>query len=55
MNFTALKNWGERAGLDPLGLVSQTAFLLAMGKGMSSPIYMTKEWMKRNECARGCN
>lgn len=33
VNFTALRQWGQRAGLEPLGLVSQTAFLLALGKG----------------------
>lgn len=33
VDFTALKLWGERSGLEPLGLVSQTAFLLAMGQG----------------------
>lgn len=33
VNFTALQRWGERVGLEPLGLVSQTAFLLALGKG----------------------
>ena len=33
VNFTALQKWGERAGLHSLGLVSQTSFLLAMGKG----------------------
>ena len=33
VNFTALKKWGERAGLHSLGLVSQTSFLLAIGKG----------------------
>jgi SAM-dependent MidA family methyltransferase len=33
VNFTALKKWGERAGLETLGLTSQTAFLLALGKG----------------------
>jgi SAM-dependent MidA family methyltransferase len=33
VNFTALRQWGERQGLEPLGLVSQTAFLLALGKG----------------------
>jgi SAM-dependent MidA family methyltransferase len=32
VNFTALKRWGERAGLHRLGLVSQTAFLMALGK-----------------------
>ena len=32
VNFTALKMWGERSGLEPLGLVSQTAFLLALGQ-----------------------
>jgi SAM-dependent MidA family methyltransferase len=33
VNFTALRLWGERIGLYTLGLVSQTAFLLALGKG----------------------
>ncbi len=33
VNFTALRQWGQRAGLESLGLVSQTAFLLALGKG----------------------
>lgn len=33
VNFTALQRWGERVGLEPLGLVSQTAFLLALGQG----------------------
>ena len=33
VNFTALRLWGERAGLATLGLVSQTAFLLALGQG----------------------
>ena len=33
VNFTALRQWGERQGLQALGLVSQTAFLLALGKG----------------------
>ena len=32
VNFTALKMWGQRSGLEPLGLVSQTAFLLALGQ-----------------------
>jgi SAM-dependent MidA family methyltransferase len=32
VNFTALRQWGERTGLERLGLVSQTAFLLALGK-----------------------
>jgi len=32
VNFTALRLWGERVGLHTLGLVSQTAFLLALGK-----------------------
>jgi SAM-dependent MidA family methyltransferase len=32
INFTALRLWGERAGLFKLGLVSQTAFLLALGQ-----------------------
>jgi SAM-dependent MidA family methyltransferase len=30
-NFTALRQWGQRTGLEALGLVSQTAFLLALG------------------------
>lgn len=33
VNFTALRLWGERAGLRTLGLVSQTTFLLALGEG----------------------
>lgn len=33
VNFTALQQWGARQGLETLGLVSQTAFLLALGKG----------------------
>ncbi len=32
VNFTAMRLWGARAGLSTLGLVSQTAFLLALGK-----------------------
>lgn len=32
VNFTALELCGRRAGLEPLGLVSQTAFLLALGR-----------------------
>ncbi len=32
VNFTALQLWGERSGLNTIGLVSQTAFLLALGK-----------------------
>ena len=32
VNFTALRHWGARQGLETLGLVSQTAFLLALGK-----------------------
>jgi SAM-dependent MidA family methyltransferase len=32
VNFTALKLWGRRSGLEPLGLVSQMAFLLALGR-----------------------
>ena len=32
VNFTALKQWGQRSGLEPLGLVPQTAFLLALGQ-----------------------
>ncbi|HET6928974.1 MAG TPA: SAM-dependent methyltransferase [Candidatus Acidoferrum sp.] len=33
VNFTALRQWGARQGLETLGLVTQTAFLLALGKG----------------------
>jgi SAM-dependent MidA family methyltransferase len=33
VNFTALRLWGARSGLEPLGRVSQTAFLLALGRG----------------------
>jgi SAM-dependent MidA family methyltransferase len=33
VNFTALRLWGQRSGLEALGLVSQTAFLLALGQG----------------------
>ena len=33
VNFTALRLWGERSGLQTLGMVSQTAFLLAQGQG----------------------
>jgi len=33
VNFTALRMWGERSGLKALGLVSQAAFLMALGKG----------------------
>ena len=32
VNFTALRMWGERSGLKTLGLVSQTAFLMALGQ-----------------------
>jgi len=33
VNFTALRQWGARHGLETLGLITQTAFLLALGKG----------------------
>ncbi len=33
VNFTALRMWGQHHGLETLGLVTQTAFLLALGKG----------------------
>jgi SAM-dependent MidA family methyltransferase len=33
VNFTALEKWGERSGLATIGLTSQTAFLLALGRG----------------------
>jgi SAM-dependent MidA family methyltransferase len=32
INFTALETWGKRSGLETAGLVSQTAFLLALGR-----------------------
>ena len=32
VNFTALRLWGQRSGLETLGAVSQTAFLLALGQ-----------------------
>lgn len=32
VNFTALEQCGRRAGLAPLGMVTQTAFLLALGR-----------------------
>jgi SAM-dependent MidA family methyltransferase len=33
VNFTALETWGKGAGLERAGFTSQTAFLLALGKG----------------------
>ena len=33
VNFSALRLWGDQAGLRMLGLVSQTSFLLALGCG----------------------
>jgi SAM-dependent MidA family methyltransferase len=33
VNFTALRQWGARHGLETIGLLTQTAFLLALGKG----------------------
>ena len=33
VNFTALRLWGEKSGLETLRTVSQTAFLLALGQG----------------------
>ncbi len=33
VNFTALRLWGQPRGLETLGLIHQTAFLLALGKG----------------------
>ena len=33
VNFTALEIWGKRAGLETAGMASQTAFLLALGRG----------------------
>jgi SAM-dependent MidA family methyltransferase len=32
VNFTALRLWGQRSGLETLGAASQTAFLLALGQ-----------------------
>jgi SAM-dependent MidA family methyltransferase len=32
-NFTALESWGKRCGLETAGFTSQTAFLLALGRG----------------------
>jgi len=32
VNFTALDHWGQKAGLRRLGLVSQTKFLMALGR-----------------------
>ncbi len=33
VNFTALDLWGRRAGLERMGLVSQSHFLMALGRG----------------------
>jgi SAM-dependent MidA family methyltransferase len=33
VNFTALETWGKQAGLETLGMTSQTSFLLALGRG----------------------
>ena len=33
VNFTALRQRGQRAGLETVGLTSQTAFLIALGQG----------------------
>jgi SAM-dependent MidA family methyltransferase len=33
VNFAALETWGRRAGLETAGMTSQTAFLLALGRG----------------------
>ena len=33
VNFTALRQWGERCGLQTVGVVSQMEFLLALGQG----------------------
>ena len=32
VNFTALEMWGKRSGLETAGVISQTAFLLALGQ-----------------------
>jgi SAM-dependent MidA family methyltransferase len=33
VNFTALETWGRRAGLERTGLVTQSQFLVALGRG----------------------
>jgi SAM-dependent MidA family methyltransferase len=33
VNFTALETWGKRADLETAGMTSQTAFLMALGRG----------------------
>lgn len=33
VNFTALELWGRDAGLEPLGIVPQSRFLLSLGRG----------------------
>jgi SAM-dependent MidA family methyltransferase len=33
VNFTAQETWGKRAGLETAGMTSQTAFLMALGRG----------------------
>lgn len=33
VNFTALEDWGRRAGLERTGLVTQAEFLVALGRG----------------------
>jgi SAM-dependent MidA family methyltransferase len=33
VNFTALESWGKRSGLETAGFTSQTAFLMALGRG----------------------
>jgi SAM-dependent MidA family methyltransferase len=33
VNFTALEMWGRRAGLERTGLVTQSQFLVALGRG----------------------
>jgi SAM-dependent MidA family methyltransferase len=52
VNFTAMRTWGERGGLQTLGLVSQTAFLMALGQGNEfADLY--EEGMSEAEKVRG--
>ena len=51
VNFTPLRLWGQRSGLETLGLVSQTAFLLALGQG-SEFADLYEEGMSESERVR---
>ena len=55
VNFTALETWGQRSGRETAGFTSQTACLMALGRGTSSPIFTTKARAKRSRSAHGCN